>query len=419
MSQLPTSVQQFMSDQRTVPASSLWEPAEREFPYAAYHYRVLACLLLSGRVGAKYGGSPNMTDLNRVGKEGNFNQYLSEWIARLLVAGRVLHTTLNSTYEEGPNAERFWQRNPDGLLAVGKDAFLTVAHGPAQRYNWLDPKAGQMHTLDLLKMFFHCFRDKALPEKQVMDALQGFCALPDQDLAELAAGLGLEVGPEKLAAWRHWLDAARTPEALMSALYLAEWAYYHQEERRGAEMWWFPGPTGLAALGLQEPGPIPPLSEELQVSAEGDVRAGAGLPPDRLITLFRHCAVKRFGEVLEFRVDRKRLAAPAGAEPGQELRRALEGAGPLPAKLERLLGTESTQGGKVGVRWCSALVQPENEAVEKAIRQHPQLKNYLEAGAPKGYLMIKAQSRPDSFAVRCRALGFQVTILHGTDQLGD
>jgi len=46
-----------------------------------------------------------------------------------------------------------------------------------------------------------------------------------------------------------------------------------------------------------------------------------------------------------------------------------------------------------------------------AIRQHSRLKGYLEAGAPKGYLLIKQQSNPSNFVQRCKELGFKVTIL--------
>src|SRR5262249_10813784 len=157
--------------------------------------------------------------------------------------------------------------------------------------------------------------------------------------------------------------AARTPETLLSALYLAEWAYAH--ERKGsAKPWWFASPTGLAVLGLEEAGPFPPLSEELEVKPAGAVRAGAGQSPDVLVPLFRYCTFKRLRDVLEFQVERKRLAeAPADTAPGEGLRRALRGARPLPDKVEQLLGTESRQGGLVGVRWCSALVQPENKEV--------------------------------------------------------
>jgi hypothetical protein len=65
-------------------------------------------------------------------------------------------------------------------------------------------------------------------------------------------------------------------------------------------------------------------------------------------------------------------------------------------------------GSRVGIRWCSALVRPENDAALAAIRAHPKLKGYLEPGAPPGYLLIKSRSDPDNFVQRCRDLGFEV-----------
>ena len=59
---------------------------EQRSPYGSYWYRAVACILLSGRVQAKHDGAPNMTDVNRVGKEANFNQYLTERVGKFLVA---------------------------------------------------------------------------------------------------------------------------------------------------------------------------------------------------------------------------------------------------------------------------------------------------------------------------------------------
>jgi hypothetical protein len=59
-------------------------------PYGSYWYRAVACILLSGRVQAKQDGTPNMTDVKRVGMEANFNQYLTERIGKFLVATGVI-----------------------------------------------------------------------------------------------------------------------------------------------------------------------------------------------------------------------------------------------------------------------------------------------------------------------------------------
>jgi len=64
--------------------------------------------------------------------------------------------------------------------------------------------------------------------------------------------------------------------------------------------------------------------------------------------------------------------------------------------------------GEIRVRFCSALLQPENAEVLAAIRAHPKLKGDLEPGAPAGYLLLKSRSDPDDFLILCRKLGFRI-----------
>ena len=214
-----------------------------------------------------------------------------------------------------------------------------------------------------------------------------------------------------VAGWQLKLDA-RGRKALVAALYTAEWAYYAEHEETG---WWFPSPTGLAMLGLGPPPPVPELATVFKAQPDLSVFAGAGLSWETLVPLFRHATIKRIDQVYEFRLDRKRLAgSPSGSAPGEELRESLRPLEPLPSPVADLLGTKSKVGGKVGIRWCSALVKPESAEVLAAIREHPQLKGYLEPGAPPGYLLIKSRSDPDNFVRRCQDLGFDVhTIVSG------
>jgi superfamily II DNA or RNA helicase len=46
-----------------------------------------------------------------------------------------------------------------------------------------------------------------------------------------------------------------------------------------------------------------------------------------------------------------------------------------------------------------------------AIRQHSRLKGYLEAGAPRGYLLIRQRSDPHRFVQRCEELGLTATLV--------
>ncbi len=76
-----------------------------------------------------------------------------------------------------------------------------------------------------------------------------------------------------------------------------------------------------------------------------------------------------------------------------------------------LLRSRSSRSGKIRIRACSAIVQPESAEVLDAIRLHSRLRGYLEAGAPKSYLLVKPQSNPSNFVQRCRELGFKVNLL--------
>jgi hypothetical protein len=262
--------------------------------------------------------------------------------------------------------------------------------------------------IELLSLFFTCFRGRALVESKLGQVLHDFTRLPQDDSVRAAEGLGLEVDGVDVAGWRLKLDA-RGQKALVAALYTSEWAYYAEYETTG---WWFASPTGLAMLGLGPPPLAPELATVFRVQPDLSVFAGSGLGRETLVPLFRHAAIRRIDQVYEFRLDRKRLAgSPSGSTPGEELREALRALEPLPSPVADLLGTKPKVGGKVGIRWCSALIKPESPEVLAAIREHPQLKGYLEPGAPPGYLLIKSRSNPDNFVRRCQDLGFKVETL--------
>ncbi len=140
--------------------------------------------------------------------------------------------------------------------------------------------------------------------------------------------------------------------------------------------------------------------------------SGAGLGWKTLVPLFRHATIRRIDQVYEFRLDRKRLAgSSANTAPGEELREVFRALEPLPASVADLLTTKPKVGGQVSIRWCSALVKPASPEVLAVIREHPQLKGYLEPGAPPGYLLLKSRSNPNNFVRRCQELGFDVNTL--------
>ncbi|MBV8384401.1 MAG: hypothetical protein JOZ63_17470 [Planctomycetaceae bacterium] len=407
---LPESLQRFVARQTTRPVTDLGDgdAMEPRSPYGSYWYRAVACILLSGRIQAKHDGAPNMTEVNRVGKEANFNQHLTGRIGTFLVASDVIRFDRQGRYEAGPNLAAFWDHDDERLPAITRQAVARLV-GYQTGHPFWHPKAPEdWGLIEFLSLFFTCFRGRALVESEVGQVLHDFTRLSQDDLVQAAEGLGLEVDSVDVAGWRLKLDG-RGQKALVAALYSSEWAYYAEHETTG---WWFASPTGLAMLGLGPQPPAPDLATVFQVQPDLSVFAGAGLSWETLVPLFRHATIRRIDQVYEFRLDRKRLAgSPAGSAPGEELREALRALEPLPSSVADLLGTKSKVGGKVGIRWCSALVKPENPEVLAAIREHPQLKGYLEPGAPPGYLLIKSRSNPDNFVRRCQDLGFAVHTL--------
>lgn len=404
---LPETIRDFVAQQATRPAADLWkgEPKENRSPYGSCWYRAVACMLLSGRVRAKLDGAPNMTDANRLCKEANFNQHRFERVAKLLVALGAVQAKDQGPYQEGPNLSAFWSHDAGRLRTITHQAVLQIVqqHTGIQPYRPTTVHHAQL--IEFLVLFFGCFRGKAVVESRVGQVFHDFGQLPKDDLVRTARGLGLKSGDVNPHGWKYWLDA-KGREALVAALYRAEWAYYAERDQTG---WFYASPIGLGMLGLEEIPPAPELAVIFQALPTLSVFAGAGLPHETLVPLFRHGVIKRIDQVFEFRLDRKRLAqAPASSSPTEELRRALRELEPLPSAVSSLLGTKTKVGGTVGIRWCSALVKPENAEVLAAIREHPQLKGYLEPGAPAGFLLIKSRSSPDNFVRRCQELGFQV-----------
>jgi hypothetical protein len=407
---LPESLRQFVERQTTMAVTDLWDGHRKEqrSPYGSYWYRAVACVLLSGRVQAKHDGTPNMTDVNRIAKEANFNQYLTERIGKLLAAMNVVQTDRQGRYAAGPNLAVFWDHDVERLPGIARQAVLNLVERHTGYRPWRPTMIQHAHLMEFLVLYFACFQGRALVETRAGRAFQDFAQLPKEDLVQAAQQLGLKEGDVASYDWKHWLDD-KGQKALTAALYEAEWAYCAERDKAG---WFFVSPLGLGMLGLGAVPPAPDLTTVFKAQPDLSVFAGAGLGWETLVTLFRRATIKRIDQVFEFRLDRKRLAAsPAGSAPGKELREAFRPLEPLPSSVADLLGTKSQVGGKVGIHWCSALVRPESPEVLAAIREHTQLKGYLEPGAPPGYLLIKSRSNPDNFVRRCQDLGFAVHTL--------
>ena len=407
---VPESLQRFVAQQMTMPVTDLANGDREELrsPYGSYWYRAVTCILLSGRVQAKGDGAPNMTDVNRVGKEANFNQHLTERVSKLQVAMGAVRSDRQGRYEAGPNLAAFWGHDVGRLPVITRQAVQHIVQRHTGYQPWRPTTVHHAHLIEFLVLFFACFRGRALVESRVGQVFHDFGQLPKEDLIRAAHGLGLKEGDVDPYGWKYWLDD-KGQRALVDALYESEWAYYADHNGVGR---FFASPIGLGMLGLEGVPPAPELATVFKVLPDLSVFAGAGLDRETLVPLFRHGTIRRIDQVYEFRLDRKRLAeSPSTRAPGEELREVLLPLEPLPSTVADLLATNPKVGGKIGIRWCSALVKPESAEVLAAIREHPKLKGYLEPGAPPGYLLIKSRSDPSNFVQRCQDLGFQVETL--------
>src|SRR5687767_12252333 len=120
----PIAIEQFVKAQKTIAIAELRETAGElaASPYGSYWYRAVAAMLRSGRVAAKADGSPNRTDINRICKEANLNQYFFERIAKFLLATKVIRADRRHLYAEGENHSSFWKHRRKDLMAITRAA---------------------------------------------------------------------------------------------------------------------------------------------------------------------------------------------------------------------------------------------------------------------------------------------------------
>jgi hypothetical protein len=407
---LPQSLQAFVQQRATRPVTDL-APAsteEERSQYGSWWYRAVACILLSGRVQATNYGPPNRTDVNRVCKEANFNQYLCERVGTCLEAAGVVvqQGIFGHEYIPGPNLDAFWDHDVPRLQEATQAGLGHLVRHFAGDMNQVAGDAVKLHLSDLVTLFFHAFAGLAVREDQLGTILLELSKLPPADLCSTAAELGLDVKESTCAAWSKWLEKDKAQQALLAGIGTLEWAY---AEKKNKSEWLYPSAIGLAMLGL---GPAPPaevLPSDLVVQSDLSIFAGTGLPHEKLVPLFRHAKIQHLDRVCTFQINRKRLqVASPDHPPGDELRAALKEVSPLPAAVAELLTVKPVLGGVLEVMGCSAIVKVPTEETRQAIRKHPRLKNYLAPKPPPGYLLIKANADPWNFIDRCRELGFEV-----------
>jgi len=407
---LPGSIRDFVARQATLPVETFLGNREtHDCPYGQYWLRAVAAMLLSGRIAPKDDDFPNMTDVNRICKEANFDQYLFEATGRFLIIAKIIRPNEQSSrYEPAKFSDAFWNHQLQPLQETARQAFLELVQQFTPFRVWR-PTLAISSVLDgLVALFATAFADLAIPRDQAGNVFLEFSKLPPPDLIDLGKQLGLKKHQCDAEGWDWWLDEPGQ-QALLSALDVSSWAYTTDHQKQN---WIYLSDTARIILGLAKPPELTAPAVDFKVLPNLCVLAGADLPPEKLVPLFRHCKIKRIDRVFEFQLDKRRLTETTSQEPlAWNLREVLEGSGPLPATADSLLRHKPLGSGEIRVRGCSAIVQPESAEVLDAIRQHSRLKGYLEAGAPKGYLLIKQQSNPSNFVQRCKELGFKVTIL--------
>src|SRR5205809_1888718 len=125
---LPRSLRDFVERQQTVPIERLIRNSRRpSYPYCEYWRRAVAAMLLSGRVAAKDDGFLNMTDVNRICKEANFDQYLFEATGRFLIIAKIIRPNEQSSrYEPAKFSDAFWNHQLQPLQETARQAFLEL-----------------------------------------------------------------------------------------------------------------------------------------------------------------------------------------------------------------------------------------------------------------------------------------------------
>src|SRR5262249_30625579 len=154
-------------------------------------------------VQAKHDGTPNMTDVNRVGKEANFNQYLTERVGKLLLAMGAVQADGRGRYEGGPNLAAFWGHDVGRLPAITRQAVLHLVQRHTGYQPWRPTMIQHSHLVEFLVLLFACFRGRALVESQVGQVFHDFGQLPKEDLIRAAQGLGLKEGDVDPYGWKY------------------------------------------------------------------------------------------------------------------------------------------------------------------------------------------------------------------------
>jgi hypothetical protein len=165
---LPGSIRDFVERQATLPLENLLEDTDTLFyPYCEYWLRAVAAMLLSGRIAAKDDGFSNMTDVNRICKQANFDQYLFAATGKFLVMAKIIRPgERSSRYEPAKFGDAFWNHQLQPLQETTRQAFLELVQHFTPFRVWR-PTLAVSSMLDVLvALFATAFADLAIPRDQ-------------------------------------------------------------------------------------------------------------------------------------------------------------------------------------------------------------------------------------------------------------
>ena len=406
---IPEKIKQFVDQQETIPIPQEYA----DYPYSEFWYKAVAGILLSGRVKAKNDGYPNMTDVNRVCKQANFNQYYFEGAAKFLIKTKIISQEdgfRNKNYCKGENFDTFWGQGLAKMQTITKDSLLDFVQENTGYGVWRPTFANHSSLIEFLEVFFKSFEGLALPEKKIGNIFLEFCKLSIDDITPLLKISGTEKESYHFGQWKDWLDK-KGQEALLSALYSVRWVYVMDQDNK---KWVYFNQIGRMMLGFESPPSPPEQNKEFKVLPNLNIKAGVDIPIENLATLFRYCKITKIAPVCEFQLDKKTMKeVPTKTSAVEELQETLLDLDPLPPEVNAFFETQQQHpvGGVLRMRYCSAIVRPDNPELIPVIRSHPKLKWYIEPNSPKGYLLIKSESNPYNFIQRCKEFGFEVKSL--------
>jgi len=116
-----------------------------------------------GRIAAKDDGFPNMTDVNRICKEANFDQYLFEATSRFLVAAKIIRPNKRgSRYEPAKFSDAFWNHRLQPLRETARQAFLELVQQFTSFRVWRPTFAISSMLDGFVALFAAAFQDLAI-----------------------------------------------------------------------------------------------------------------------------------------------------------------------------------------------------------------------------------------------------------------